>query len=81
MEVLGFIGIAILLGAFFANLTGRLEASSRVYQSVNAIGAAIAARASYGIRFAPFVVLEGTWCVVALVSLTKPRRWGSSVNP
>ena len=37
MEILGFIGVAILLGAFFANLTGRLEASSRVYQSMNAI--------------------------------------------
>jgi hypothetical protein len=73
MALLGSIGVALLLGAFFANLVGWLEAQSRVYQGLNALGAAIAACASYGIGFVPFVVLEGTWCVVALASLLRPR--------
>ena len=53
MELIGSLGVAILLAAFFANLTGRLESTSRVYQSMNALGAAIAAYASWGIGFMP----------------------------
>jgi hypothetical protein len=54
VEILGSIGVAILLAAFFANLTGRLEASSRVYQGMNALGAAIAAWASLWYRIRTF---------------------------
>ena len=71
MEIIGSIGVAILLGAFFANLFGWLDVRSRLYQGSNAVGAAISAYASYGIGFAPFVVLETTWCVVALVALVR----------
>jgi hypothetical protein len=72
MELIGSLGVAILLAAFFANLTGRLESTSRAYQSMNALGAAIAAYASWGIGFMPFVALEATWCVVACISLARP---------
>lgn len=74
MELVGSGGVALLLGAFFANLVGWLDASSRIYQGVNALGAGVAAYASYGIGFLPFVVLEGVWCLVALVYLLRPRR-------
>ncbi len=74
MEIIGSTGVAILLGAFFANLVSWLPATSKPYQGLNAVGAAIAAYASYGIGFMPFVVLEATWCAVALVSLVWRRR-------
>lgn len=69
VEAIGSVGVAILLGVFFANLVGWLAATSRLYQGLNALGAGIAGYASYEIGFTPFVVLEGTWCAVALVSL------------
>ena len=81
MEITGSIGVAILLGAFFANLVGWLAAPSKSYQGLNAVGAAIAGYASYGIGFMPFVVLEGTWCAVALFSLCWPRPGPGSANP
>lgn len=74
MEVLGSLGVAILLGAFFANLTGALATPSRLYQGMNALGAAVAAYASWGIGFMPFVVLEGVWCAAACIALVRPRR-------
>ncbi len=74
MEFVGSVGVALLLGAFFANLMGWLDARSRVYQGLNAVGAGVAAYASWGIGFMPFVVLEGTWCLVALASIVAPRR-------
>ena len=73
MALVGSVGVALLLGAFFANLVGWLDATSRVYQGTNALGAAISGYASYQIDFAPFVVLEGVWCLVALVYLCMPR--------
>ena len=71
MEVIGSIGVAMLLGAFFANLIGWVDARSRAYQAANAMGAAVAAYASWGIGFMPFVVLEATWCAVAVVALVR----------
>ncbi len=73
MEIVGSLGVAVLLAAFFANLMGYVESTSRLYLGLNAVGAAIAAYASWGIGFLPFVVLEGTWCVVACISLGRPR--------
>jgi hypothetical protein len=41
---------------------------------MNAVGAAIAAYASWQIDFMPFVVLEGTWSVVAFLALLRTWR-------
>jgi hypothetical protein len=73
MALVGSIGVALLLAAFFANLVGWLAPTSRSYQGLNAVGAAIAAYASYQIDFVPFVVLESTWCLVALFHFLRPR--------
>jgi hypothetical protein len=73
MVLVGSVGVAILLGAFFANVAGWLDARSRLYQGANALGTGIAAYASYGIGFRPFVVLEVVWCAVALVRPPAPH--------
>ncbi len=73
-EVAGSIGVATLLIAFFLNLFGLLASDSRVYQFMNAVGAGISCYASYLIGFAPFVVLEATWCAVAVFAIVRSRR-------
>ena len=78
MDIVGSAGVAILLGAFLANLMGWLSPTSPVYQGLNALGAGIAGYASWGIGFMPFVVLEGAWCVIALVSLFYAARTSTS---
>ena len=70
--VVGSIGVGLLLVAFLANLIGWLDSHSRLYQGTNALGAAIAAYSAWAIDFIPFVVLEGTWSMVALIFLVKP---------
>ena len=71
-EVVGSAGVALLLLAFALNLLGRIDRSSTGYQALNAVGAGLAATASYQIGFIPFVVLEGSWCAVALYALVRP---------
>jgi hypothetical protein len=70
-EWIGSVGVALLLAAFFLNLFGFLGRTSRAYQSMNAVGAGLSCYASYLIGFVPFVVLEGTWSLVALVALLR----------
>jgi hypothetical protein len=73
-EIAGSIGVALLLIAFFLNLFGLISSDSRVYQAINAIGAGISCYASYLIGFAPFVVLEATWCAVAVIAMIRTAR-------
>lgn len=62
-------GVFLLLVAYFANLTGRIDRGSTVYHAMNALGAGSACFASYLIGFLPFVVLEGTWTLVSVAAL------------
>lgn len=72
-DAIGSIGVALLLLAFFLNAFGWLDRGARSYQLLNLVGAAIAGYASWRIGFLPFVVLEGTWALVALVALLRGR--------
>ncbi|MBZ0114357.1 MAG: hypothetical protein K8J08_17980 [Thermoanaerobaculia bacterium] len=68
----GSIGVALLLAAFFLNLFGRLPTGSRWYPAMNTVGAGLACYASFLLAYPPFVVLEGTWSLCALVALFRP---------
>ena len=70
-DLIGAVGVAMLLVAFFSNAFGYLPHVSRRYHALNAVGAALACTASFLIGFVPFVVLEGTWCLVALVAFAR----------
>jgi hypothetical protein len=67
--IVGFLGVAILLVAFFLNLFRWLRADGTTYLGLNLVGAALACWSSYLIEFLPFVLLEGTWAIVAAVAL------------
>ncbi|HET6583969.1 MAG TPA: hypothetical protein VFG69_10980 [Nannocystaceae bacterium] len=71
-DIVGSIGVALLLAAFALNACGRLRSDSRWYGALNVVGAGLATVASWLIGYLPFVVLEGTWCAVALVGLVRP---------
>ena len=69
--IIGSLGVSLLLLAFFLNLFRKLPLNSNLYLVLNIIGAGFSAYASLLIDFMPFVILEGTWCLVALVALVK----------
>lgn len=68
-DIIGSVGVALLLGAFAANLTTLLSRESVAYPALNFIGAALAAYASWLIAYFPFVLLETTWALVSLVAV------------
>ena len=73
-EVLGTIGVSMLLVGFFLNLFGLMRRNSFKYVLLNLFGGGLACTASVLIEFFPFVILEGTWTVVALVGLGRLLR-------
>jgi hypothetical protein len=79
-DILASVGVIILLIAFLLNLYKKLPAQSKVYSFLNLIGAGICCLSSYLIRFYPFIVLEGIWAFVALLSLFNVPRGTSADN-
>jgi len=65
----GFIGVAILLVAYFLNIRDVITKDSFTYLLLNVIGAAIACIASILIKYLPFIILEGCWTIVSTVGL------------
>ena len=73
-DVVGSIGVGLLLLAFLLQLMGRLAAGSVTYALLNTVGAGLACCASALLPYWPFVVLEGTWTLVSLGALLKALR-------
>ena len=72
--LVGSIGVGLLLLAFFLNLFKFLRQDTKTYVIMNIFGAGLACYASILIGFIPFVILEGTWAIVAIVGLIKLFR-------
>ena len=71
---IGAVGVFLLLVAFFLNLFDFVGRTSRSYQLLNVVGAGFACWAAVLIDFVQFVVLEGTWSMVAAFALLRPPR-------
>lgn len=69
--LIGLVGVSLLLLAFFLNLFKFLRADSYLYMTLNFVGGSLACYSSYLINFMPFVVLEGTWALVAATALAR----------
>jgi hypothetical protein len=65
---IGFTGVGILLVAFLLNLLGKISQTSITYIGLNFLGATLACLASVLIHYLPFIILEGSWALVSLVS-------------
>ncbi len=70
-DLLGTIGVSLLLIAFLLNLFKKVDVNNPAYSFMNALGAGLCGVSAYLISFYPFVVLEGVWVVVSLYALIK----------
>jgi len=68
---IGFIGVTILLVAYFLNLRNILSKDSLQYLSLNFVGAGVACFASVLLNYWPFIILEGAWTLVSLFGILK----------
>lgn len=73
-DILGTLGVLLLLLAFAMNLANKWSATSVPYLLLNTIGAGLTCASSYIIQFWPFVVLEGVWTLSSLVMLIRTLK-------
>ena len=73
-DIVGTIGVGLILLAYFCNTFGILKPNSRLFFALNALGGALASYASLLINYWPFVILEGTWFIVSLIGLFNSRE-------
>lgn len=72
--IVGSTGVFLLLLAFFLNLFEILMQDTKTYAILNVVGAGLSCYASILIKYMPFVILEGTWALVAFIGLIRLLR-------
>jgi len=65
----GFIGVTILLIAYFLNMRDIIKKDSLMYLLLNFVGAGIACFASVLLHYLPFILLEGCWTLVSAIGV------------
>lgn len=73
-EVIGSVGVGLILLAFLLNLVGRVSERHPAYLLMNIIGAGMACWYAWVGDSIPFVILEGVWCAAALARMVLNRR-------
>lgn len=73
-EIIGTIGVGLILIAYFCNVFGWLRSKSKTFFLLNMVGAGMACYASWLIGYWPFVILEGTWFLVSVIGLIKNSK-------
>ena len=70
-NIISTIGVSLILLAFFLNTFKYISDNSKLYFVLNIVGGVFACYGSILLNSLPFIVLEGTWSLVALVGFIK----------
>lgn len=68
-DIIGFTGVSVLLIAYVLDLFNITLNYRKTHLLLNLLGAGLACFASVMINYMPFVILEGTWALISLVTL------------
>lgn len=74
IDWIGFIGVFQILLAYILNVIGKIKSNDLIFILLNLIGAGMACFASVLMKYVPFIILEGVWTIVSLISLIKYKR-------
>jgi hypothetical protein len=74
MQIVGLLGPLFLLGAYALLSSGKLVATSLVYQAMNLLGAGVMVWVGVTTNVWSVWVLNGIWCLIALLGLIRIRR-------
>ena len=74
VDWIGFAGVFQILLAYVLNVIGKVDKRDLSFILLNLIGAGMACYASVLMNYIPFILLEGIWAGVSLISLIKYFR-------
>lgn len=71
LQVISVLGALAILGAYAANLSGRVDSSNPSYSVANFLGSAVLTVVDQQVGF---ILLEGTWALVSLWGIVSSLR-------
>ena len=71
VDWIGFIGVFQILLAYMLNVMGKVSHIDLSFILLNLIGAGMACLSSILLNYLPFIILEGVWTIISLISLLK----------
>ncbi|MEV4629178.1 hypothetical protein AB0J90_23240 [Micromonospora sp. NPDC049523] len=80
-DLIEVLGALLILAAFAANQLRRMDPHSVRYLVLNVLGAGILAVIAATERSWGFLLLEGTWTIVSVISLTRTLLYRSPPPP
>lgn len=74
IDWIGSTGVFMILLAYFLNVTEKITNKDLSFILLNFIGATLACLASILLKYIPFILLEGAWAIVSLLSLITYKK-------
>ena len=73
-QVIGWVGTSLIVIAYFLVSTKKVEGNSKIYQTLNLLGA-IGVGVNVFVQHAwPAVALQVVWGIIAIISLARSRK-------
>lgn len=69
IDWIGFIGVFLILIAFFLNERELISTKNLWFIILNLVGASLACLASILLNYWPFIILEGVWALISVNAL------------
>ena len=73
-DVLGLVGVAMILLAYLLLQLRRIDPTSTAFSGLNAVGAALVLLSLYYDFNLPAAVIEGAWLLISLYGLVQASR-------
>ena len=74
IEVIGWIGTILIVGAYFLNINGKVKSTSIPYIVSNLIGGVLFSIYTYAHRTYPNMVVNVIWVFIAIAALMKKNK-------
>jgi hypothetical protein len=74
VEVLGWIGSVLIVGAYFLNINGKVKSSSAAYICCNLVGGIFFTIHTFVHRAYPSMVVNIIWVIIAIAALMKKDK-------
>ncbi|MEY4049218.1 MAG: hypothetical protein RL262_52 [Bacteroidota bacterium] len=74
VEIMGWIGSVLIVGSYALNITGRLEATHKLYVLANILGGLFFVVNTYFHQAYPSMFVNIVWVIIAIVMLNKKYK-------
>jgi hypothetical protein len=74
IEIIGWIGSVLIVGAYFLNINGKLKSTSRVFIISNLVGGIFFTINTFVHQAFPSMIVNIIWVIIAAAALIKKNK-------